>query len=72
MPVMDGLELAHWLTEAMPQVPAIIMSSYAEPEIIAAIAEKGFHFMQKPLDVQDLARVMEPLLNRTHSGSVTH
>lgn len=62
MPVMDGLELAHWLAEARPQVPAIMMSSYAEPEIIAAITSMGFLFLQKPLDVQDLARAMQPLL----------
>ena len=72
MPVMDGLELAHWLAEARPQVPAIIMSSSAEPETIATVTSKGFLFLQKPLGVQDLARVLQPLLNGTPSGSVTH
>lgn len=72
MPVMDGLELAHWLTEARPQVPAIIMSSSVDPETIATVTSKGFLFLQKPLGVQDLARVLQPLLNGTPSGSVTH
>jgi two-component system, response regulator YesN len=63
MPVMDGLELAHWLAEARPLVPAIIMSSSADPETIATVRSKGFLFLQKPLDVQDLTRVMKQLLN---------
>lgn len=64
MPVMNGLELAHWLAEARPQVPAILMGSRAGPETIAAITGKGFTFLRKPLDVRDLARVMQPLFNR--------
>lgn len=62
MPFMDGLELAAWLAEARPQVPAIIMSAYAELETITAINKKGFYFLQKPLDYQDLFRTIQPLL----------
>lgn len=62
MPVMDGMELAHWLAEARPQVPAIMMSSQAEPEAIAAFASKGFPFLRKPLDFKDLDRIMQSFL----------
>ncbi len=62
MPVMDGMELALWLAEARPRVPAIMMSDRAEPETIAALAQKGFHFLPKPLDIQELVRTLQPLV----------
>jgi DNA-binding NtrC family response regulator len=62
MPVMDGVELGLWLAEARPQVPAIFLSSSPEPEMIASLQGHGFRFLQKPVDFQDLARTMRPLL----------
>ena len=62
MPVMDGMELALWLSEARPQIPAIMMSGCADPESVASIIQKGYSFIEKPVNQKKLFEVVQTLV----------
>ena len=54
LPGMDGTELARRLkNDGMADTPVILMSAYGEPR-----PNPGDGFLQKPFDVDELARVM--------------
>lgn len=63
MPVMDGMELALWLSEARPQIPAIMMSGSADPETVVSLCQKGYSFFEKPLDHRKLFNLVHSLLS---------
>jgi CheY-like chemotaxis protein len=54
LPGMDGTELARRIkSDGMTDTPVILMSAYGEPQ-----PNPGDGFIQKPFDVDELARVM--------------
>ena len=71
MPVMDGMELALWMSEARPHVPAIMMSAAADPQAVASLVQKGYSYFEKPLDQKKLFDVVHSLLS-DQSGRRTH
>lgn len=64
MPGMDGLEFLMHARESQANVPAILMTAFPDLEIaIRAINEAHVQsFLQKPLDPQQVVRVVEGVL----------
>ena len=64
MPGMDGLEFLRHAREAQANVPAVLMTAFPDLEIaIRAINEAHVQsFLQKPLDPQQVVRVVEGIL----------
>lgn len=63
MPAMDGAELALWLAEDRPSLPVIVMSAYADSGTVREIEAKGNHFLDKPLDFNELMVKIRKLLH---------
>lgn len=63
MPVMDGAELALWLAEDRPALPVIVMSAYADSGTVRELKAKGNHFLDKPLDLNELMVMIRNLLH---------
>jgi DNA-binding NtrC family response regulator len=63
MPAMDGAELALWLAEDRPSLPVIVMSAYADSATVRELEAKGNHFLDKPLDFNNLMVKIRTLLH---------
>jgi YesN/AraC family two-component response regulator len=63
MPVMDGAELALWLSEDRPSLPVIVMSAYAENGMVSSLKKQGNHFLDKPLDFDRLKMMIKAILH---------
>jgi two-component system response regulator AtoC len=60
MPGLDGIELLRLLKERVPGTDVIIMTAYDDmPTAVAAMREGAFDFLPKPLDLEDLQRVLD-------------
>ena len=60
MPGLDGLELLRLLKERAPGTDIIIMTAYHDmPTAVSAMREGAFDFLPKPLDLDDLQRVLD-------------
>ena len=60
MPGLDGLGLLRLLKERSPRTDVIIMTAYHDmPTAVAAMREGAFDFLPKPLDLDDLQRVLD-------------
>jgi len=60
MPGLDGLELLRLLKERAPRTDVVIMTAYHDmPTAVAAMREGAFDFLPKPLDLDDLQRVLD-------------
>jgi DNA-binding NtrC family response regulator len=60
MPGLDGIELLRLLKERAPRTDVIIMTAYDDmPTAVAAMREGAFDFLPKPLDLDDLRRVLD-------------
>ncbi|KIL40918.1 hypothetical protein SD70_10895 [Gordoniibacillus kamchatkensis] len=59
MPGMDGLEFAHKVLQALPDVKIIIISGYKDYEYIRQSLQLGlFDYLLKPIDQEELERVV--------------
>ncbi len=62
MPGMTGLDLLKELARRFPALPTVrlVMSAYAEPEVIRDFVNHGkiFHYLVKPVDVMDLRQIV--------------
>ncbi len=57
MPGMDGIAFIQELHARYPDVPAILMTAFADPEIKQRAKRAGIHdFVSKPFDPDDLLR----------------
>src|SRR5512143_3304428 len=63
MPTMGGAELALWLMETRPSLPVIVMSAYADSGTVCELAAQGNHFLDKPLDFNQLMNMIRTLLH---------
>jgi signal transduction histidine kinase len=61
MPQMDGRELARRVTAARPQVRALFMSGYAEPDLLHGIPDGCF--LAKPFTMDALALALGDMLS---------
>ncbi len=59
MPGMDGMELLGALGESWPEVQAIVVSAYGDPQRINEARERGAQdFVVKPVDFSDLKEML--------------
>ena len=70
MPDMTGIELVAKARIRFPQVPAILITAYPDPELAArAVNEAGIGFViSKPFDVRYLGRVIVSLVGAAYAG----
>lgn len=63
MPDMNGREMAEKILQIRPDVKVVYMSGY-HGDIVASrgIIEQGMHYIQKPLDYEDLKHMLNELL----------
>jgi two-component system, cell cycle sensor histidine kinase and response regulator CckA len=63
LPGMNGNELAERVREIRPEIKILFMSGYTA-DVIAkrGVLEEGFHFIQKPFPLQDLASKVRAVL----------
>jgi DNA-binding NtrC family response regulator len=60
MPGLDGLTLLRLLRERAATVDVIVMSAFDDmPTVVTAMREGAADFLPKPLDLQDLRRVLD-------------
>ncbi|HWR54232.1 MAG TPA: response regulator [Bryobacteraceae bacterium] len=61
MPKMDGVALAERASQIYPDLRVIYMSGKSEADtIVCGIRERGFHFLRKPFQIDELrAKVAE-------------
>jgi two-component system cell cycle sensor histidine kinase/response regulator CckA len=60
MPQMGGKELAKRLQEARPGMKVIFMSGFVrDPELLEGLNDRKVPFLQKPFDIEELARVVK-------------
>jgi HD-like signal output (HDOD) protein len=59
MPAMDGVELLRRVREFQPDTVRIILSGFAEAELVAQAAPSAHRFLAKPCDLDELARAIE-------------
>ena len=59
MPQMGGKELAKRLFEVRPEMKVIFMSGFVrDPELLEGLNDRRTPFLQKPFDIEELARVV--------------
>jgi HD-like signal output (HDOD) protein len=59
MPVMDGAQLLRAVREIQPDTVRIILSGYAESQLVAQAAPVAHRFLAKPCDLDELASVVD-------------
>jgi PAS domain S-box-containing protein len=65
MPQMGGKELARRLLEARPGMKVIFMSGFVrDPELLEGLNDRRAPFLQKPFDIEELARVVKAAVAR--------
>jgi CheY-like chemotaxis protein len=58
MPVMDGLEMARRIRDLDPGALIVFMSAYTEMGGSAWVRQVAAHYLPKPVDVDELVRVL--------------
>jgi DNA-binding NtrC family response regulator len=70
MPGMDGMEVLKQIREIAPQSVVIIMTAYASiPSAVQAMKDGAYDYVVKPLDVDQLARMLKRIVE--HQELVT-
>jgi PAS domain S-box-containing protein len=65
MPQMGGKELAKRLVVARPGLKVIFMSGFVrDPELLEGLNERRAPFLQKPFDIEELARIVRAAATR--------
>jgi two-component system cell cycle sensor histidine kinase/response regulator CckA len=64
MPGMDGPALVAHLRRTWPELPAILMSGYADATLRRALASADIAFLAKPFGMADLTRALGALVDR--------
>jgi len=73
MPEMSGTELLAELRKQRPELPAILISGYAGPDLAAAAQAAGAQaVLAKPLTAADLAQCLADVLTRARAGHGEH
>jgi CheY-like chemotaxis protein len=71
MPVMDGFELLAYLRERHPNIPVLVLSSLAEPDVHAEAPALGtYRVLRKPTPIPDLAGQIRAASDERVRGSI--
>ncbi len=71
MPEMDGFELLAFLQNNFPEIPAIVMTAFATPEIENRLDQSGLiRMLEKPVDFDELTQLILGLLEHDTAGGV--
>ena len=62
LPGFNGAELARRLRARRPGLPVIVMSGYAEDEALRGLAAESVWYLQKPFDMDTLAKALRGAL----------
>jgi len=63
MPAKDGIELLTEIKSAVPWLPVVLMTAYANvPMTIKALKTGAFDFVEKPIDEEKLIKIVESAL----------
>jgi two-component system response regulator HydG len=61
---MTGVELCQRVVSSRPDVPVILMTAHGDKQaVVAALRVRAFDFIEKPLDMNELAAVLERALS---------
>ena len=70
MPRMDGDEVLHEIRRLAPKVPVILMSGYAEGQVLADLADKELAgFLPKPCSVKEAQAAVRKALGIAEAGA---
>lgn len=70
MPRMDGVQMIEQLLSAQPDIAVIFMSAYSDKEYLkAAIKLKAVSYVEKPLDMEELAGAVREAVERCRTVS---
>jgi PAS domain S-box-containing protein len=65
MPQMGGKDLAQRLLAARPELKVIFMSGFVrDPELLEGLNDRKAPFLQKPFDIEELARIVRAAVAR--------
>jgi two-component system, cell cycle sensor histidine kinase and response regulator CckA len=70
LPGIAGLALGERLLERWPSMKVVLMSGYIEERLRANAAEQGWHFLQKPFELADLASHLRAALDGKLPGTI--
>ena len=66
MPSISGLQLANAVRRRTPEVPILMISRY--PACLVVARDHGFHFLQKPFNLDELVSVVSLLTEHHVNG----
>jgi CheY-like chemotaxis protein len=70
LPGIAGLALGERLRERWPSLKVVLMSGYIEEGLRANASERGWHFLQKPFEMADLASHLRAALDGLKPGAI--
>lgn len=71
MPEMDGFELLAFIQNNFPEIPAIVMTAFATPEIETRLGQTGLiRMLEKPVEFEELTQLILGLLAHDAAGGV--
>jgi len=70
LPGIAGLALGERLHERWPSLKIVLMSGYIEEALRASASERGWHFLQKPFEMTDLASHLRAALDGHTPGTL--
>lgn len=71
MPEMDGFELLAFTKNNFPEIPAIVMTAFATPEIETQLGQAGLiRMLEKPVDFEELTQLILSILEHDTTGGV--
>jgi CheY-like chemotaxis protein len=71
MPEMDGFALLAFLKNNFPEVPAIVMTAFATPDIETRLEQVGMiRMLEKPVDFEELTQLITGQLEVSPTGGV--
>ena len=62
MPKVNGLVLLAYMGKNFPKIPCIVMTGHGTPFLKKRLQQEAAHYLEKPFDVKDLARVITSML----------
>ncbi|MEO8033399.1 MAG: ATP-binding protein, partial [Acidobacteriota bacterium] len=63
LPGITGLELGERLRERWPALQVVLMSGYIDEAVRGRTSERGWHFLQKPFEMTELASCLHAALD---------